>query len=219
MNASEVGATGAAERRYIAAADDRTSGRARIGVLDRMREDLETILARDPSVHSLSEAIFHSTLPAVWIHRVAHRLYRGGHRVPARILTNIARMLTGVEMHPGATIGRRLFIDHGTGVIIGETAVIGADVTIYQQVTLGAVGWWRDKNRPKGERRHPLVGDRVTFGASAQVLGPITVGDGCMIGAMSLVVTDIEAGSKVLAAVAGISKAEKRRMTQLKAEA
>ncbi|MBB2940203.1 serine O-acetyltransferase [Amycolatopsis bartoniae] len=167
-----------------------------------MREDLETIMARDPSIHSAVEALFHSTLPAVWLHRAAHRLHRAHHRVIARALTNLARVLTGVELHPGATVGRRFFIDHGTGVVIGETAVIGDDVTIYQQVTLGAVGWWRDVERPPGARRHPRVGDRCVFGAGAQVLGPVTIGDDVLICATSLVVTDVAPGDKVVAAPA-----------------
>ncbi|MEU9608309.1 serine O-acetyltransferase EpsC [Streptomyces sp. NPDC048057] len=163
-----------------------------------MREDVETVLARDPSIASRAEAVLHSTLPALWIHRVAHRLYRRRHRIAARVLTNGARVLTGVEIHPGARIGRRLFIDHGTGVVIGETAVVGDDVTIYQQVTLGAVGWWRDMLRPSGERRHPQVGDRVTLGTSATVLGPLTIGDDALIGAQALVLDDVAAGQRVL---------------------
>ncbi|KNB50307.1 serine acetyltransferase [Streptomyces caatingaensis] len=164
-----------------------------------MREDVETTLARDPSIMTKAEALFHSTLPAVWLHRAAHRLYRGKHRIGARVLTSVARVLTGVEIHPGAKVGRRLFIDHGTGVVVGETAVIGDDVTIYQQVTLGAVGWWRDNLRDDGERRHPVVGDRVTLGANATVLGPLVIGDDAMLGAHSLVLKDVGPGEKVLA--------------------
>ncbi len=176
-----------------------TADSGRLGAFARMREDLRTIVERDPSIDTLAEALAHSTLPAVWIHRVAHALYRRGHRIAARLLTNLARVLTGVEIHPGAVIGRRLFIDHGTGVIIGETAVVGQDVTLYQHVTLGAVGWWRDNRRDAGERRHPAVGDRVTFGAGATVLGPVEVGDDSFVGATALVVSDVPAGSKVLA--------------------
>lgn len=172
--------------------------RAGDGPLARMREDVDTVLARDPSIASRAEALFHSTLPALWVHRAAHRLYRRRHRITARALTSCARVLTGVEIHPGARIGRRLFIDHGTGVVIGETAVVGNDVTIYQQVTLGAVGWWRDMLRPGGERRHPRVGDRVTLGTSATVLGPLTIGDDALIGAQSLVLDDVPAGHRVL---------------------
>ncbi|MEV4442342.1 serine O-acetyltransferase EpsC [Streptomyces sp. NPDC049577] len=164
-----------------------------------MLEDVDTTLARDPSIATRTEAVFHSTLPAVWIHRVAHRLYRRQHRIGARALTSVARMLTGVEIHPGAEIGRRLFIDHGTGVVVGETAVIGDDVTIYQQVTLGAIGWWRDNLRSSGDRRHPRVGDRVTLGVNATVLGPLEVGDDAMIGAHALVLGDVGPGSRIMA--------------------
>ncbi|KWT61633.1 serine acetyltransferase [Streptomyces albus subsp. albus] len=168
------------------------------GPLSRMLEDIETTLARDPSITSRAEAVFHSTLPALWIHRVAHRLYGRRHRIAARVLTSCARVLTGIEIHPGARIGRRLFIDHGTGVVIGETAVLGDDVTIYQQVTLGAVGWWRDTLRPSGDRRHPEVGDRVTLGVNATVLGPLTIGDDALIGAHALVLGDVAAGSRIM---------------------
>lgn len=171
---------------------------SRIGVLAQLREDVETTLARDPSIATRGEALFHSTLPAVWLHRLAHRLYLRRHRISARVLTNVARVLTGVEIHPGARVGRRLFIDHGTGVVVGETAVVGDDVTIYQQVTLGAVGWWRDNLRDLGERRHPLVGDRVTLGSNATVLGPLVIGDGAMLGAHALVLADVEPGQRVL---------------------
>ncbi|MFC3455064.1 serine O-acetyltransferase EpsC [Amycolatopsis speibonae] len=163
--------------------------------LFRLREDLATTMDKDPSVTSLLEALCHPALPAVWIHRIAHRLHRRGHRILARLLSNVAKTLTGVEIHPGARIGRRFFIDHGNGVVIGETAVIGDDVTLYQQVTLGAVGFWRDNARPEGEARHPRIGDRVVVGAKATVLGPVTIGDGVVVPAHSLVLTTIESGS------------------------
>ncbi|MFD7666494.1 serine O-acetyltransferase EpsC [Streptomyces sp. NPDC059788] len=168
------------------------------GPLARMLEDIDTTLARDPSIASRVEAVFHSTLPALWIHRIAHRLYGRRHRIAARVLTSCARVLTGIEIHPGARIGRRLFIDHGTGVVIGETAVLGDDVTIYQQVTLGAVGWWRDKLRPSGDRRHPMVGDRVTLGVNATVLGPLAIGDDALIGAHALVLGDVAPGCRIM---------------------
>ncbi|MDF3293938.1 serine O-acetyltransferase EpsC [Streptomyces silvisoli] len=180
-------------------ADKRTRGESRLALRHQIWEDVDTILARDPSITTHAEAMFHSALPAVWMHRVAHRLYRKRHRISARVLTNVARVLTGVEIHPGARVGRRLFIDHGTGVVIGETAVLGDDVTIYQQVTLGAVGWWRDNQRRSGERRHPVVGDRVTLGANATVLGPLVIGDDAMLGAHALVLKDVGPGQRVLA--------------------
>ncbi|WP_067535712.1 serine O-acetyltransferase EpsC [Nocardia crassostreae] len=162
----------------------------------RLREDIATATARDPSIKSGPEALCHPGLGAVWCHRIAHRLHLRGHRIAARLLSNIAKALTGVEIHPGARIGRRFFIDHGDGVVIGETTVIGDDVTLYQQVTLGAIGFWRDNARPDGEARHPRLGDRVVIGAKATVLGPVTIGDGVTVPAHSLVLTPIESGQR-----------------------
>lgn len=162
--------------------------------LTRLREDIATTKDRDPSVKSALEALCHPALPTLWCHRIAHRLHLRGHRIAARLLSNTAKILTGVEIHPGARIGRRFFIDHGNGVVIGETTIIGDDVTLYQQVTLGAVGFWRDNARPDGEARHPRIGDRVVVGAKATVLGPVTIGDDVVIPAHSLVLTTIESG-------------------------
>jgi serine O-acetyltransferase len=169
-----------------------------------MREDLRVIVERDPSVRGRWEALWHPALPALWTHRIAHVLYRRGLRVTARVLANAAQWVTCVEIHPGASIGRRVFIDHGAAVVIGETAVVGDDTTIYHQVTLGAVGWWTDNWRPAGARRRPVVGAGVVLGASATVLGPITVGDGAIIGAQALVVRDVPPGARVLAPVATV---------------
>ncbi|WP_158890631.1 serine O-acetyltransferase EpsC [Amycolatopsis anabasis] len=164
-----------------------------VGILFRLREDMETAFERDPSLNSRWEALLHPTLPSVWIHRVAHQLCLRGHRMSARALANFAKFLTGVDIHPGARIGRRFFIDHGNGVVVGETAVIGDDVTLYHQVTLGAVGWWRDNHRPVGEARHPRIGNRVVIGAKATVLGPLVIGDDVVVPAHSLVLSDIAA--------------------------
>lgn len=169
-------------------------------ILRTVREDVDTVLARDPSMTSRLEAALHPSLPALWTHRVAHRLYRRGYRVIPRLMANRARYATGIEIHPGARLGRRLFIEHGSGVVIGETAVVGDDVTLYHQVTLGAVGWWRDNRRPRGARRHPCIGDRVMIGANATLLGPLVVGDDAVIGAQALVTRDVPAGQHVLAA-------------------
>ncbi|MER0446901.1 serine O-acetyltransferase EpsC [Streptomyces sp. Edi4] len=174
------------------------------GLLGMMREDLQVVVDRDPSIHSRGEGLLHPALPALWAHRVAHRLHRRGRRISARIIAYLARRHTGVEIHPGAVLGRRVFIDHGSGVVIGETAVVGADVTIFHQVTLGAVGWWSDNDRPAGERRHPVVGDGVILGANATVLGPVTVGDGALVGAMATVTKDIPPGGRVYAAASVI---------------
>ncbi len=161
-----------------------------------MLEDLRTACRRDPALYGarLPEVLLYQGLWALWAYRLAHWLYQW--RVPflPRALSQLVRALTGIEIHPGATIGRRLFIDHGAGVVVGETAVIGDDVTIYHQVTLGGRGWWRD---PKGSRRHPTVGDRVVLGVGATVLGPVHVGDDARIGAHALVLRDVPAGARV----------------------
>lgn len=125
-------------------ADDRP------GLFRIMKEDLEVVVARDPSMRNRREALLHAALPALWAHRIAHRLHQRGLRMTARAIAWYARRGTAVEIHPGAVLGRRVFIDHGAAVVIGETAVVGDDVTIYHQVTLGAVGWWSDNARAEG---------------------------------------------------------------------
>ncbi|MFD9435742.1 serine O-acetyltransferase EpsC [Streptomyces sp. NPDC060002] len=189
-------------------------------VIIRAREDLSVIVARDPSIRTRAEALLHPALPALWTHRLAHVLYTRGHRQPARILAYLARAVTGgIEIHPGATLGRRLFIDHGAAVVIGETAEVGNDVTIFHQVTLGAVGWWRDGRREPGARRHPVVGNRVVLGTSAIVLGPVTIGDDALIGAGSLVLRDVPPGARVMAPAAEVvqrlSAADREEADQL----
>ncbi|MFJ2091616.1 serine O-acetyltransferase EpsC [Streptomyces sp. NPDC087901] len=166
-------------------------------LLGTLSEDLRTVIERDPSVLTRAEAVLHPALPALWTHRIAHRLHRRGHRVTARALMVLVRAVTGTEIHPGAELGRRVFIDHGAAVVIGETARVGDDVTIYHQVTLGAVGWWHDNRRAEGERRHPVIGDGVVLGAGATVLGPVTVEAGAVIGARTLVVKDVPAKARV----------------------
>ena len=169
-------------------------------LLQVITADLDMVLDRDPSITSRSEALLHPTVIAIWGYRVSHWLHLRGHRRSARFVMVIARLLTGgIEIHPGAQIGRGFFIDHGAGVVIGETVVIGDDVTIFHQVTLGAVGWWHDNQRPEGSRRHPKLGDRVVVGANATLLGPITVGHDSVVGAQALVIRDVPADSRVLA--------------------
>ncbi|MGV9597105.1 serine O-acetyltransferase EpsC [Streptosporangium sandarakinum] len=175
------------------------------GLLRTLEEDLRTIVERDPSIRNRREALLHPVLPAMLLHRVAHRLYRRDRRLAARFLMLLARGFTGVEIHPGAVLGRRVFVDHGAAVVIGETAVVGDDVTIYHQVTLGAVGWWRDNRRAGGERRHPVIGDRVVLGVGATVLGPVRVGDDAVIGARALVLGDVPAGARALAPVRAVT--------------
>ena len=153
-------------------------------------EDVDAAMARDPAAQSRLETFLTSPgLHAVWSHRVAHRLWeRPAYRLPARVLSNVTRTLTGVEIHPGATIGRRFFIDHGMGVVIGETSVVGDDVMLYHDVTLGGRSMAKVK-------RHPTVGDRVTIGSGARVLGDINLGDDSQVGANSVVTRDVPPGA------------------------
>ncbi len=153
-------------------------------------EDIDAAIARDPAAQSRLETFLASPgLHAVWAYRLTHRLWRTpAYRLVASVVSQLARTVTGVEIHPAARIGRRFFIDHGMGVVIGETAVVGDDVMIYHGVTLGG----RSLEKVK---RHPTIGDRVTIGAGARVLGAITIGDDAQIGANSVVTKDVPAGS------------------------
>jgi len=161
-------------------------------MLARMREDIATVFERDPAARTVLEVLLcYPGLHAVWMHRCAHRMWRRGMRTFARLCSHVARFLTGIEIHPGARIGRRCFIDHGMGVVIGETAEIGDDVLIYQGVVLGGTSTEKRK-------RHPTVGNSVVIGAGAIVLGAITVGDGARIGAGSVVIHDVPAGATVV---------------------
>ena len=154
-----------------------------------MREDIQAARLRDPAARSNAEILFaYSGLHAVWWYRLTHRLWLAKQYFAARVISQFVRFATGVEIHPGATIGRRMFIDHGMGVVIGETAVVGNDVLVYHGVTLGG----RSSRRVK---RHPTIGDRVVIGTGAAVLGDITIGDDCVIGAQAVVVRDAAAGS------------------------
>jgi serine O-acetyltransferase len=152
-------------------------------------EDVRTALAKDPAAKSALEVfLLYPGLHAVWLYRVAHALWNSDHRLAARALSEAARFLTGVEIHPAATIGRRLFIDHGQGVVVGETADIGDDVLMYHGVTLGG-------NSMRREKRHPTVEDCVTLGANATLLGDITVGESATVGAGSVVAESVPAGA------------------------
>lgn len=155
-------------------------------VLSAVREDLQNARTHDPAARGdLENALVYSGLHAIWLYRLAHRLWaKPGWRGFARILTQFTRFLTGIEIHPGATIGRRFFIDHGMGVVIGETAEIGDDVMIYHGVTLGG-------RSLKQGKRHPTIGNRVTVGAGAKVLGPLKIGDDSAIGANAVVTRDV----------------------------
>ena len=161
-------------------------------MLSAIRRDIQAARDRDPAEPTLWEVVFaYPGVHAVWGHRVTHWLWQRGRRLPARTLAELVRILTGVEIHPAAVLGPGLFIDHATGVVIGETAEVGEDVTIFHGVTLGGTG------RETG-KRHPTIGDRVTIGAGAKVLGAIKIGDGSRIGANSVVVKEVPAGSVVV---------------------
>lgn len=184
-------------------------------LLRAARADLDMIRERDPSIKSRGEALMHPATLAIWSYRAAHRLHDRGLRRTARLISTLARLLSGgIEIHPGARIGRGFFIDHGAGVVIGETAIIGDDVTIFHQVTLGSVGWWHDAKRPEDSRRHPRIGDRVVIGANATVLGPVTVGADSVIGAQALVIKDVASGSRVLAPVADPHRVRPQRVSR-----
>lgn len=174
--------------------------------IERVREDVRVVFERDPAAKSVLEVILaYPGLHAVWMHRIAHRLYRRRWYTLARLISHVARFLTGIEIHPGARIGRRFFIDHGLGVVIGETAEIGDDVTLYQGVTLGGTGKERGK-------RHPTLGNGVIVGVGAKVLGAITIGDRSKIGAGSVVVKDVPPDCTVVGVPGRIVVREGRRV-------
>jgi serine O-acetyltransferase len=180
-----------------------TSRPHRPGVFGALREDIRGARQHDPAARSGAEVFLaYSGLHAIWSYRVAHRWWRApGLKLPARLLSQLTRFLTGIEIHPGATIGRRFFIDHGMGVVIGETAIVGDDVMLYHGVTLGG------KSRGRG-KRHPTLGDGVVVGAGAQVLGDITVGARSVVGANAVVVHDAPPDS-VIVGIPGIARPAK----------
>jgi serine O-acetyltransferase len=169
-----------------------------MSLLAHIRDDIDSVLERDPAARSRLEVFLcYPGLWAVWLHRISHGLWRRGWRLSARLLSQVGRFFTGVDIHPGALLGRRLFIDHATGVVIGETAIVGSDVTLYQGVTLGGTG--------KGHgKRHPTVCDRVFVGNNANLLGNITIGENSRVGAGSVVLTDVPPNSTVVGVPAHI---------------
>ena len=180
-------------------------------MFSRIREDIHCVFERDPAARSVFEVLtcypgFH----ALTFHRLSHAFWGMGLRWLARFTSHVARFLTGIEIHPGATIGRRVFIDHGMGVVIGETAEIGDDCTLYHGVTLGGVSWNKGK-------RHPTLGKGVVVGAGAKILGPFTVGDGAKVGSNSVVVKAVPPGATVVGiparmVEAGVAHGEAGRM-------
>lgn len=161
-------------------------------MFDRLREDIRIVFDRDPAARSTFEILTaYPGVHAMLFHRLAHGLWGLGAKWLARVVSHTGRWITGIEIHPGAVIGRRFFIDHGMGVVIGETAVIGDDCTLYHGVTLGGTSWQKGK-------RHPTLGDDVVVGAGAKVLGPIDVGSGARIGSNAVVVRSVPANSTVI---------------------
>ena len=161
-------------------------------MFSRIKEDIQSVFHRDPAARTTFEVLTnYPGLHAIWLHRISHKLWCNNFKWLARTLSTFSRWLTGIEIHPGATLGRRVFIDHGMGVVIGETAVIGNDVTLYHGVTLGGTSW-------KAGKRHPTLEQNVVVGAGAKVLGPIIIGEGAKVGSNSVVVKDTPAGATVV---------------------
>jgi serine O-acetyltransferase len=158
-------------------------------MFERLREDIASVFQRDPAARTTLEVLInYPGIHAMIFHRMAHRLWNAGFKGLARWLSSVARFITGIEIHPAAKIGRRFFIDHGMGVVIGETAEIGDDVTLYHGVTLGGTSWGKGK-------RHPTLGNGVVVGAGAKVIGPILIGEGAKIGSNAVVAKPLPAGA------------------------
>jgi len=161
-------------------------------MFSRMKEDINSVFNRDPAARSVLEVLFcYPGLHAIWMHRIAHWLWTHEFFFLGRLTSHLSRFITSIEIHPGAKIGRKFFIDHGMGVVIGETAEIGDNVTMYHGVTLGGVTWDKVK-------RHPTIGDNVVIGSGAKVLGPFTVGENSKIGSNSVVVKEVPPNSSVV---------------------
>jgi serine O-acetyltransferase len=183
--------------------------REKASLLIMIREDIQTVFAKDPAARSLPEVLLcYPGLHAVWLHRLAHLLWGRGLLLLARFISHINRFLTGIEVHPGARIGRRFFIDHGMGVVIGETTEIGDDVLMYKGVVLGGVSLEKGK-------RHPTIGHGVVIGSDAIVLGPIEVGDGARIGSGSVVVKPVPAGATIVGVPGRVISVNGERCTRM----
>jgi serine O-acetyltransferase len=175
-------------------------------MFDHLRRDIRTVLERDPAARSRAEVLLcYPGVHALAIHRVAHRLWRRGWTTPARFVSHVGRFVTGIEIHPGAQLGAGLFIDHGMGVVIGETTEVGENVTLLQGVTLGGTSL-------KKEKRHPTLGNNVVVGAGAKILGAFTIGDGSRIGAGSVVVREVPPNSVVVGVPGRVTHRDGRRV-------
>jgi len=176
-------------------------------MFDALRADIRTVLERDPAARSTLEVVCCCPgVHALAVHRVAHRLWRAEWRTLARLVSHVGRFLTGIEIHPAARLGRGLFIDHGMGVVIGETAEVGDNVTLLHGVTLGGTSL-------KREKRHPTLGNNVTVGAGAAIIGAVTIGDGSRIGAGSVVVRDVPTSSVVVGVPGRVTYRDGQRVT------
>ena len=176
-------------------------------MFEAMKRDVRTVLDRDPAARSAIEVVLcYPGVHAIWFHRVAHRLWGRGWTTTARLVSHLSRFLTGVEIHPAAKLGQGLFIDHGMGIVIGETAEVGENVSLLQGVTLGGTSVRREK-------RHPTLGDNVTVGAGAKVLGSFTIGAGSRIGAGSVVVREVPENSVVVGVPGRVTFRDGRRVT------
>ncbi len=176
----------------------------------RIKEDIACVFDRDPAARTTFEILTnYPGLHAVWLHRVNHRLWTANWKWLARTLSQVGRFFTGIEIHPGATIGRRFFIDHGMGVVIGETSYIGDDCTLYHGVTLGGTTWQKGK-------RHPTLGNDVVVGAGAKILGPITIGNGARIGSNAVVVKPVPDDATVVGIPARIVYVDHKRAVEKK---
>jgi len=176
-------------------------------MFERMRRDIRAVLERDPAAHSALEVVFcYPGVHAIWLHRPAHWLWRHGWFVAARFLSHLGRFLTGIEIHPAARLGSGLFIDHGMGVVIGETAEVGENVTLLHGVTLGGTSL-------KKEKRHPTLADNVVVGAGAGIFGAFTIGSGSRIGAGSVVVREVPPNSVVVGVPGRITSRDGQRVS------
>jgi serine O-acetyltransferase len=175
-------------------------------MLEQMRRDIRTVLERDPAARSALEvALCYPGVHAIWFHRISHRLWGAGWTTAGRFLSHVARFLTGIEIHPAARLGPGLFIDHGMGVVVGETAEVGENVTLLQGVTLGGTSL-------KREKRHPTLGDNVVVGAGAKVIGGFRIGDGSRIGAGSVVVREVPENAVVVGVPGRVTYRDGRRV-------
>ncbi|MBN2643866.1 MAG: serine O-acetyltransferase [Desulfuromonadaceae bacterium] len=179
-----------------------------MGLLGRIREDIQVVFERDPAVRSVWEVVLcYPGFHALQFHRLSHFLWGKNWPVLARCVSHFSRFVTGIEIHPGASIGRGFFIDHGMGVVIGETAEIGDNCTLYHGVTLGGTSWAKEK-------RHPTLGDNIIVGSGAKILGPFTLGDGCKVGSNSVVVKEVPENATVVGIPGRVVLDEQQRREQ-----